>query len=514
VAVGPERLAHVTATRSFDVIVVGSGPAGGYAAKALTEAGLQVLVLDAGPDRRVSQIVDRYDTVRRRLGYRIEEDPAAIVRQPVQSGCYAWPQHPHAFVDDLDNPFTIEQGQRFAWIRSRQFGGRMMVRGHGLQFYRLSDFDFKAGDRDGASASWPISYADLVPYYERVERWMALRGTRNELAHLPDSILSAEVGLGAGEQLLHAALTRTWPDRTLIPGRTASPPVPIVDAIARPNCTLRSRSVVTRVSVDPDTAKANGVEYVDTATGRTREARARAIVLCASAIESARLLLASANHQHPNGLGNSSDMLGRYLMDHTHLNRIDADMPITASDGAMARRWAYIPCFRNVTKPNGSYVRGYGIQVFTEGSQCGLTVFGEMLPRHDNRVTLDPHHKDRWGVPVARISCTHGPNEQAMLADQVVACNEILEAARLVPWRVNAELSPPGLANHEMGTARMGADPRTSVLNSFCQSWDVKNLFVMDGACFVSQACQNPTLTILALAARSSEYLLASFRDL
>jgi choline dehydrogenase-like flavoprotein len=256
------------------------------------------------------------------------------------------------------------------------------------------------------------------------------------------------------------------------------------------------------------------VHYVDRRSGREHEVRARAVVLCASAIESARLLLASATRQHPNGLGNSSDTVGRHLMDHTHLSGIAADLPLSAADAAGPRRWAYIPSFRNVCRPHGDFVRGYGIQVFTEGTQCGLTCFGEMLPHPENRVTLDPSRTDRWGVPIARISCRHRDNELAMARDMAGGCRDILDAAGLKTWRFNTELSPAGLANHEMGTVRMGADPRTSALNQYCQSWDVSNLFVMDGACFVTQACQNPTLTILALAARASDYLSSSFRNL
>jgi choline dehydrogenase-like flavoprotein len=238
------------------------------------------------------------------------------------------------------------------------------------------------------------------------------------------------------------------------------------------------------------------------------------VVLCASAIESARLLLASATRQHPNGLGNSSDTVGRYLMDHTHLSGFAADMPIAPDAAAGSRRWAYIPAFRNICSKRTDFVRSYGIQVFTEGNQCGLTCFGEMLPHRDNRVTLDPLRTDRWGVPVARISCRHRGNEVSMARDKAAACHEILDAAGFKAWRVNSELSPPGLANHEMGTVRMGVDPRSSALNEFCQSWEVKNLFVMDGACFVTQGCQNPTLTIMALAARAADYLVASFREL
>jgi choline dehydrogenase-like flavoprotein len=501
-------------SRRYDVIVVGSGPTGGYAAKALCEAGLRVLVLDAGRSRRLSEAILLYDSIRRRLGYRIEEDPAAIRRQPIQSSCYAWPEHPHAFVDDIENPYTTEPGQPFAWIRSRQVGGRMMVRGHGLQFYRFSDGDFNAGARDGASPCWPITYAELAPYYERIERWMALRGSADGLAQLPDSVLAGEVALNKGERLLNDAIGARWADRRVIPGRTASPPVPIADALATGRCTLWTNAMASHLTVDSRTAKVNGVAFVDRGRRRVHEASANVVVLCASSIESARLLLASASRQHAQGLANSSGSVGRYLMDHTHVTGINADMPLAATDGPPAPSWAYIPCFRNVVEKHPRFVRGYGLQVFTLGRHCALTVFGEMLPHPDNRVTLDPHRTDEWGLPVAHISCRHRDNERAMLSDELEACREMLEAARFEPWRFRSEFSAPGIANHEVGTARMGSDPKTSVLNGFCQSWDVKNLFVMDGSCFVSQAVQNPTLTMLALTARSCEYLVRSYRDL
>jgi choline dehydrogenase-like flavoprotein len=501
-------------SRGYDVIVIGSGPTGGYAAKALSEAGMRVLVLESGRSRRFSEAILLFDSWHRKLGYRIEEDPAAVRRQPIQSSCYAWPDHPHAFVDDIENPYTTEPGQPFTWIRSRQVGGRMMVRGHGLQFYRFSDDDFNAGARDGASPSWPITYAELAPFYERIERWMALRGGVDGLAHLPDSVLARTVPLNQGERLLHTAIAARWTDRRVIPGRTASPPLPIEDALATGRCTLRTNVIATRLTVDARTAKVNGVAFVDRVSRRTGEASAKVVVLCASSIESARLLLASASHQHPQGLANSSGTVGRYLMDHTHVTGINANMPLAATAGPPQGSWAYIPRFRNLGEANPRFVRGYGLQVFTRGGYCALIAFGEMLPHPDNRVTLDPERTDEWGLPLARISCRHRENELAMLPDELDACREMLEAARFEPSRFRTEFSPPGMTNHEVGTARMGNDPKTSVLNGFCQSWDVKNLFVMDGSCFVSQAVQNPTLTMLALAARSCEYLVRSYRDL
>jgi choline dehydrogenase-like flavoprotein len=497
---------------SPDVVIVGSGPTGGYAAKTLAEAGAHVLVLDAGRSALEQTTLAWTDQMRRRLGYRIEEDPAAIRRQRVQSACYAWTTDPHAFVDDGDLPYVTDGTDPFAWLRCRRIGGRMTVRRHGLQFYRLSDFDLKAGARDGASDSWPLSYRDLEPYYERVERWMQLQGTVEHLPQLPDGVLSHTVIPNAGLRALDAALQKRWRNRRVIPGRTAAPPVPIHDAMRAGRCRLRTNAIVTKVITDGRTGRVAGVRFVDRWAGTDREVKSRVVVLCASAIESARLLLASASPQHPEGLGNSSGLVGRYLSDHAHVTGINADMPVRVSDGPDMVSWGYMPQFRNVCGMSERFVRGYGIQVFTGGTQCGLVVFGEMLPHRDNRVTLDPVRKDRWGVPLARIACVHGDNERTMMRDAVEQCREMLDAAGFKIWRLNTEMSRPGLASHEVGTARMGCDPRDSVLNQFCQNWDAPNLFVMDGACFVTQGAQNPTLTMMALAARSSDYLLEQMK--
>jgi choline dehydrogenase-like flavoprotein len=498
-------------TKIYDAVIIGSGPTGGLAAKLLSEAGLETRVVEAGPGMLEARALTTYHAARRRLGYRIDEDPAAVRRQRVQSSCYAWVYDPHAFVDDIDNPCTIEHGKPFKWLRCRRTGGRMTVRRHGLQFYRLSDLDFKAGQRDGASDTWPISLCDLAPYYERVERWMRLSGTLEALPQLPDSVLADHAVPGPGLQRLASAVARTWKDRRAIPCRTATPPIPIRDALATGRCTLQSNAVVTQVLTDPRTGLASGVRYVGRWSHREREIRTRAVVLCASSIESARLLLASATPQHPAGLANSSGLVGRYLMDHVHLGGINADMPLARSDQRPAT-WGYIPQFRNVGTTNREFVRGYGLQLFFERDQSAFTAFGEMLPHRDNRVSLDPDVKDKWGVPAARISCAIGDNERALMRDAANEAGAIMTAAGFKSWKLNTDISTPGLASHEVGTARMSTDPRTGVLNPFCQSWDVKNLFVMDGSCFVTQGVQNPTLTLLALAARSCHYLLESMR--
>ena len=492
---------------THDVVVIGSGPTGGFAAKALSEAGLNVLVLEARRGALESRAITARDRISRGLGYRIEHDPSAIRRQRMQSSCYAWPTDPHAFVDDEENPCATEAGQPFAWIRCRRIGGRMTVKRHGLQFYRFSDLDFKAGERDGASDSWPICAADLEPYYEQIERWMGIRGTVDRLPQLPDSVLAVETAPQPALSMLDTAIRSQWTDRRAIMCRTARPPMPILDALRTSNCTLQPNAVVSQIVADPRTGRASAVRYIDRRTHREREVRANVVVLCASSIESARLMLASATAQHPAGLGNSSGLLGRYLMDHVHLGGINADMPVGHNEQRPAG-WGYIPQFRNVHTRQNDFARGYGVQVFTEGSQCAFTVFGEMLPARENRVTLDPDITDTWGVPVARIACARSENDVAMMRDAAAESCAMLTAAAFKVWRFNTHASPPGLASHEVGTARMSSNAREGVLNPFCQSWDVKNLFVMDGSCFVTQGAQNQTLTMLALAARSCDYLI------
>jgi choline dehydrogenase-like flavoprotein len=552
----------------YDAIIVGSGATGGWAAKALTEAGMRVLVLEAG--RQLDPARDfREHTWPYELKYRGALNPSYLFRerQPIQSRCYAANEYGHhLFVDDIDNPYTTPEEKPFWWIRSRQVGGRTIV--WGRQSYRLSDYEFKAASRDGFGEDWPISYADLEPYYERVERFVGISGSSEHLPQLPDSIFQPPMAMTCSERLLKNAVERRWPERRVTIGRVAmltrplegraachycghcergcsthsyfSSPSSTLPAAARTGrLTLRPNSVASHVIMDPKTGLAKGVAYIDQRTKKAAEAFARVVVLCASTIESTRLLLNSATREHPAGLANSSGALGHYLVDHTYAVSIGGIVPIASKyaynfdDGR--NNGIYIPKFRNLEDKQGKFLRGYGIQASAQrgmlptnlrripgfGSEFKKMVreaqdppsfwmgaFGEMLPRYENTVTIDQNVKDAWGIPVARISCQHSDNERAMAKDEIETMKEMVEAAGWEPLYTNPNLGPPGLCIHELGTARMGSDPKKSVLNQFNQAWDVKNLFVTDGSCFVSSGCQNPTLTLMALTLRACDHIV------
>jgi len=466
---------------------------------------MSVLVLEAGRSRFWQKTRYIFDRVKRNLGYRPEEDESAKARQHVQSTCYAWASHPSGLIDDLDHPYTTPEGKPFAWIRARQEGGRMAVPEHGLQFYRFSDHDFKAASRDGFGVDWPISYADLRPFYDRVEREIRLVGNADDIAHLPNPVPGARIELTTYERHLDESIKRRWPDRRLIARRTAPPPISILAARASSKVTFRDGAVAREIAVDPASGRAKGVRWLE--GGEEREADARVVVLAASTIESTRLLLNSRSPRHPDGIGNSSGNLGKYLMDHTYLMGMQATAPARLPP-TERMSWAYVPQFRNVASADERFLRGYGVYVFTEEGRCGMTAFGEMLPRSSNRVTIDPERVDKWGIPVARIHCEHSDNELVQMEDAATECRAMLTEAGFEVDSKKPQVAMPGLAVHECGSARMGADRETSVLNSFNRCWDADNLFVVDGACFVSQGVQNPTLTMMALSLRASEHIV------
>jgi choline dehydrogenase-like flavoprotein len=429
-----------------------------------------------------------------------------LERRPVQSDCYACTEESaHLFVDDLDNPFETANGTTYRWIRSRQLGGRLNVWGRTSP--RMRDDEFKAASRDGVGQDWPISAADLAPAYSRVEEFLDVQ----------------PAPLVAAERALKEAIETRWPSRGVeeTPWACREPGRMLQAALATGRVTLFAETIAERVLVAPGGERARGVAFVDRRSGSRHEVEGRAVVLCASALESTRLLLNSATADHPSGLANSSGVLGRYLMDHTYGIYYEGLAPARGADEYEPRsQGAFMPGFRNLTEEAAGFVRSYGIelQVMTRPKPGGrmwrkvrddfwMSAFGEVLPDPDNGVEVDPKQTDAWGIPTLRIHARYGENERAMARDQLATMKEMLEVGGFEITVSGTELSPPGLSAHELGTARMGANPATSVLDAYNRAWDVPNLLVTDAASFASSGHRNPTLTIMALTARACERL-------
>jgi choline dehydrogenase-like flavoprotein len=550
------------AGKSFDVVIVGSGASGGWAAKRLTEAGLRVAVLEAG--RQLTDADYKEHVPAYQLKYRGRTKRPLEPDRPRQSASYAvreW--NADWYVNDIEEPYVDESDPAFLWVRTRVVGGRTNIWGRAC--LRLSDIDFKAASHDGAGVDWPIGYKDIAPYYDLVEEYVGVSAMAESLAELPDGKFQPAMGLTCSEMAVRARLKKTF-GRTLTQGRTANLTRPLnnrqpchycgpcehgcvthsyfnaafttmADAAATGRCTLVTGAMAYKVLVDPETRRAKGILYIDRATRQPREIFGRVVALCAQTMESVRILFNSAGRQDPAGLANTSGLLGKYLM--THYSDAGAtgelpDLVETPSINGPDR-----PCgpllvrFRNLpgdAKTNG-FLRGYGCSTsvgigFDFGApglgeaykraiarerpvQVTFAAFGESLPYETNYCYLDPRTLDAYGIPVIRLKLSPGENERAMVKDMAVASAEMLEAigARQIRERRGVR----GQA-HEVGAARMGTDPKTSVLNPYLQTHDIRNLFVMDGSCFPSSAWQNPTLTIMALAVRSSDYLLQELK--
>ncbi len=553
---------------AYDVAVVGSGAAGGWAAKRLAEAGLKVALLDAG--RRLADADYREHLPAARLPFRNLAPELLRRNRPVQSQCYALSEYNAGwFANDLEEPYTSAAGMPFTWLgRMRAVGGRTNV--WGRWSLRFSDLDFHAASHDGYGQDWPLSYRDLAPYYDQVERYIGVSGRRENDPVLPDGQFQPAMPLTCVERQFHDRV-RARLARTVTIGRLANLTRPlhgrapchycgpcergcvthsyfnsafttVADALATGRCTLIPEAMAYRVEMDSGRHRARGVSYLDRRTRRTRELRARAVVLCAQSLESVRILLNSATRQDPNGLANSSGVLGHYLMDHVYKGGgAGGEFDLPAGGALFGPRrpngqGLYIARFRNTRERWPAFLRGYGIYGWSGAGldwaspglgenylnrlrqsrtpfALALTAYGECLPRWSNYVELDPERVDAFGLPVLRFHMRFGENELAMCRDMGASCGEMLAAAgaRNIQTWTNPD-PEPGWCIHEVGVARMGRSPRSSVLNAFQQAHDVPNLFVMDGAGFPSSACQNPTLTIMALALRSSDYLLEQMR--
>jgi choline dehydrogenase-like flavoprotein len=478
----------------------------------LTERGLRVALLEAGPLFPLD--VDRL----------AGDDDELGERQPIQSKCAALNRlTSHLFVDDVDNPYSAPEDKPFHWIRSRQVGGRLHV--WGLLALRMSDHEFSAASRDGVGIDWPITYADLAPYYDYVEGYLRVTGAQEQLPHVPDGEFLPPTPLTPGEKKLKSVIERRWSTRRLTNTRLArrTPDAMLSDALATGRLVLFPNAVVRQVVVDRTTGKARSVVYVERLGGSTREVEGQVVVLCASAIESTRILLNSAGSDFPDGLANSSGVLGHYLMDHAlgvavkgRAPQLLARLRRTKSE---ASHGAYIPAFRNVTEHGVDFLRSYGVELEvqppggSDGSRFWMCSFGEVLPTQENRISLEADKVDAWGIPIVRIECAYGENERRMALDALENLKAFAEAAGFEIEKFSDQLSPPGTSAHEMGTARMGSNSETSVLNHHAQSWDVSNLFVTDGACFPSGGFQNPTLTMMAITVRACRYIVEELKQ-
>jgi choline dehydrogenase-like flavoprotein len=553
--------------RSLDVIVVGSGASGGWACKRLAEAGLKVALIEAGrpqSDQNFTEHKPRFE-----LKYRNRAPEIVRKTRPIQikfgvcnEYTYNW------FVNDLEEPYTTPADKPFDWMgRVRMTGGRTNV--WGRVSLRFSDWDFKAASHDGYGEDWPLSYKDIEPYYDLVEKYVGISGSAEGLEHLPDGQFQPSVPLTCQETLFRNRVKEKL-GRTVMSARSANLTKPIngrgpchycgpcergcmthsyfnsafttvADALATGSCTLISNAMVYKVLMDPDRNRARGVLYIDRNTRQAHEVYARAVILCAQSQESVRILLNSATPQHSNGLANSSGVLGHYLTAHVRSGGGSGKFPSFGAKpsvqggGPHKPLGIYIARFRNLPNatPYKKFLRGFGYEgesstdfnwgalgfgeaykkaLLEPRTSISITGFGEVLPRWDNFVELDPSVKDIYGIPVLKIHMSDGENERAMIQDMGDSAGEMLEAAGAKNIRTYAHPSAPRWALHEAGIARMGGDPKKSVLNQFQQTHDIKNLFVMDASGFTSNPCQNPTLTIMALCVRSCDYLMSELK--
>ena len=553
---------------SYDAIIVGSGITGGWAAKELTEKGLNTLVLEAGrtivPERDYVEHVPIWKMKFRGWDNRFERERT----QPIQRECYyACDEFSHKFfVNDVENPYSTDPGKPFSWIRGRQVGGKSIT--WGRQSYRWSDLDFEANLKDGIAVDWPIRYADIAPWYDYVEEFAGISGQAEGLPQLPDGKFLPPMEMTCVEKDMRDAIAKHFDDRIMTIGRAAvltrvhkgraachycgichrgcitksyfsslNSTLPAAEKTGR--LTIRPYSVVHSLIFDSGARRISGVRVIDAQSKDALEFKARVFFLCASTLESTRILLNSATPEFPDGLANSSGELGHNLMDHHMGAGASGMMPGHEDTMPFGNRpnGIYIPRFRNVKTKQKDFLRGYGYQGggAREGWTRGLHMpgfgadfknalkmpgpwrmsiggFGECLPNHDNYVEVDKNKPDAWGIPTLKIHAQWSDNERAMSKDIAAQAGEMLAAAGAKDINVFQEMTPPGLAIHELGTARMGRDPKTSVLNEHNQAHDVKNLFMSDGACMVSSNCVNPSLTYMALTARACDYAVSQMK--
>lgn len=566
----------IKSTEIFDAIVVGSGITGGWAAKELTEKGLKTLMVERG--RPVEHRKDYVGEGVKpwQMPFRGQVEKATVDEQYyVQKKCYAFNDATkHFFGNDKDYPYSTPKDKPFDWIRGNQLGGKSLL--WHRQSYRWSEHDFTANARDGQGVDWPIRYKDIEKWYDHVEIHAGISGSTENLEILPDSKFLPPFEMNAVEKEMKARIEKKWTTRKLIMGRTAHLTVPAAHhtaqgriqcqarnecqkgcsfgayfstqsstlpaAMATNNLRIATNSIVHSVIYDPKTNRATGVRVIDAETLETRDYFAKVIFLCASTLGTTQIMLNSKSESFPNGIANSSGALGHYLMDHLYGAGASGRIDGFEDEYYSGRRptGLVIPRFTNYSEMNPKFLRGYQItgSAMREGWEsfsnrdgfgaeykktirnAGSWTFhlggsGEMLPRHENQVSLHPTLKDKWGMPQLHIECSLSENDWKMFEDIADTCAEILEGIGVKEVKKDIAAKRdwhPGLAIHEMGTARMGKDPKTSVLNGWNQAHDVPNLFVTDGSSMTSSASQNPSLTYMALTARAADYAVQQLK--
>ena len=556
----------------YDAIVIGTGVSGGWAAKELCENGLRTLVLERGP--MVEHINDYTTMFLDPWDFELRGQPSfeETKRQQKQArtGYVTDKANAHFFVDDIKHPYN--ETKRFDWIRGYHVGGRSLT--WGRQSYRLSDLDFTANRKEGIAVDWPIRYKDISPWYDYVESYIGVSGEKLGLPQLPDGIFEPPMELNCVEEHLKNSLTDNFNDRVLTIGRVAhitsdkqyigrskcqyrnrcirgcpfgayfssnSSTLPAAERTK--NMVIRPNSIAYEITYDDALKKAAGVKIIDANTKEKLEFSAKIIFCCASTVPTTSILMQSRSDRFPNGLGNDSGELGHNIMDH----HIDAGAS-GRFDGFKDKYYTgrrpngiYIPRFRNLgdkKTENKNFLRGYGYQgsggrwsLSQEALQLGygsefkekildpgdwrisLDGFGECLPYHENKMTLDYNRLDEWGLPTVTFDAEWKENELTMRKDMVSQAVEMLEKAGFKDIKTHDIEAAPGIGIHEMGTARMGRDPKTSILNEFNQIHTVPNVYVTDGSCMTSSGTQNPSLTYMAITARAANHAAKQFKN-
>ena len=554
------------ANNLFDAIVIGSGISGGWAAKELTEKGLKVIMLERG--RNIEHIKDYVNATKEswEFPHRGGRTQQMINDYPVLKRDYPLNETVLDYwCKDSEHPYT--EVKRFDWYRGYHVGGRSLT--WGRQSYRFNKWDFEANAKEGIAVDWPIRYDDLAPWYSYAEKFAGIQGNKDGLEVLPDGDFMPAMELNCVEKDIKKRLETYYKKtRHLIIGRSANITQPHHDrtncqyrnrcwrgcpfggyfstqsatlpaAMKTGNLTLRPFSIVTKILYDKDKKKATGVEILDAETNMTYEYKAKIVFVCASALNSTWVLMNSATDIWPDGLGSSSGELGHNVMDHHFRCGAGGTVEGFSDQYVYGRRptGIYIPRFRNIYTDKRDYIRGFGYQggagrgrgvevaEYTIGADLkdafsvpgdnwgmGITAFGEMLPYHENKITLDKEKRDKWGLPVLSFDVEIKENEKKMRIDMMNDAKEMLEAAGVKKVEPFDHGYAVGMGIHEMGTARMGRDPKTSVLNGKNQVWEAPNVFVTDGACMTSASCVNPSLTYMALTARAADFAVSELK--